>query len=264
MKLWQAGIVVVASAGNFGPTAQSISVPGNNPYVITVGAMTDNYTPNNPADDGVTSFSSTGPTYEGFVKPDIVAPGGRMVGSMDAGIMTIPRAHPEFATANNMMYVMSGTSQSAAVVSGAVALMLQANPSLTPDQVKCRLMASAASKVKSDGKAAYSIFQQGTGMVNAYDAVYSQAANCANQGLNIANDIAGTAHYGGPARQDATSGAFYLVDSAGNRLSGAGYLWNNSFAKNLGYLWNNGYLWNQSSVVSSSSSMVTESRNVQE
>ena len=101
-------------------------------------------------------------------------------------------------------------------------------------------------------------------MVNAYDAVYSQAMNCANQGLNVAKDIAGTAHYGGPARQDATSGAFYLVDSAGNRLSGAGYLWNNSFAKNLGYLWNNGYLWNQSSVVSSSSSMVTESRNVQE
>src|ERR1019366_6410941 len=55
MKLWQAGIVVVASAGNFGPDPMTISVPGNTPYVITVGAMTDNYTPNNPADDGVDS-----------------------------------------------------------------------------------------------------------------------------------------------------------------------------------------------------------------
>ena len=71
MKLWQAGVVVVASAGNYGPKAQTISVPGNTPYVITVGAMTDNYTPNDPTDDGVASFSSAGPTYEGFVKPDV-------------------------------------------------------------------------------------------------------------------------------------------------------------------------------------------------
>jgi serine protease AprX len=52
MKLWQAGIVVVASAGNFGPKAQTIAVPGNTPYIITVGAMTDNFTPNDPTDDG--------------------------------------------------------------------------------------------------------------------------------------------------------------------------------------------------------------------
>ena len=51
MKAWQAGIVVVASAGNTGPGPMTIGVPGNNPYVITVGAMTDNYTPTNGADD---------------------------------------------------------------------------------------------------------------------------------------------------------------------------------------------------------------------
>ena len=71
MKLWQAGIVVVASAGNSGPTAQTITAPGNVPYVITVGAMTDNYTPDTPGDDYLDSFSSTGPTYESFVKPEI-------------------------------------------------------------------------------------------------------------------------------------------------------------------------------------------------
>ena len=252
MKLWQAGVVVVASAGNYGPTAQSITVPGNTPYVITVGAMTDNYTPTNPADDGVTSFSSTGPTYEGFVKPDLFAPGGHMIGSMNAGTMSIAKTHPEFATANNTMFVMSGTSQSAAVVSGIVALMLQANPSLTPNLVKCRLVASASSSVNSSGKAAYSIFQQGAGMVNAYAAVYSQAAGCANQGLNIANDIAGTMHYGGPAHQDAATKQFYLVDLNGNRM------------QSDGYLWNNGYLWNQSTVAPASAPMVNESWNNQE
>ena len=74
MKLWRAGVVVVASAGNQGPAAQTIGVPGNVPYIITVGAMSDNYTA--AADDDVlASFSSTGPTYEGFVKPEVVAPG---------------------------------------------------------------------------------------------------------------------------------------------------------------------------------------------
>ena len=182
MKLWQAGVVVVASAGNFGPSPQTIAVPGNTPYVITVGAMTDNYTPANRADDGIASFSSTGPTFEGFVKPDVVAPGGHLPGNMDLSTMAIPKAHPEFITDQNALMVMSGTSQSAAVVSGAVALMLQAIPSLTPDQVKCRLMASAGAAVASNGKAAYSVFQQGAGLVNAFNALYSQAANCTNKG----------------------------------------------------------------------------------
>ena len=60
MRAWQSGIVVVASAGNTGPAAQSVTVPGNVPYVITVGAMTDNYTPGNSADDRLTSFSGPG------------------------------------------------------------------------------------------------------------------------------------------------------------------------------------------------------------
>ena len=77
-RRWQAGIVVVTSAGNGGPTPMSIGVPGNVPYVVTVGALTDNYTPSNGSDDRLASFSATGPTYEGFVKPELVAPGGRL------------------------------------------------------------------------------------------------------------------------------------------------------------------------------------------
>jgi serine protease AprX len=246
MKLWQAGVVVVASAGNFGPTAQSISVPGNTPYVITVGAMTDNYTPGNTADDGVASFSSAGPTYEGFVKPDIIAPGGHMVGLMEKSTMSLARLHPQFATVDGATFTMSGTSQAAAAVSGTVALMLQSNPTLTPDQVKCRLLASSDSLVKSSGRAAYSVFQQGAGMINAYNAVYSTAMNCANQGLNLAADIAGTQHFGGPAHQDPVLHNFYVVNNQGIPVLADGYLWNNTYARNQGYLWSNGYLWNES------------------
>ena len=78
MAAWEAGIVVVASAGNLGPDPMTIGVPGNIPYVITVGAMTDSYTPNDFTDDKLASFSSAGPTHEGFVKPEIVAPGGHL------------------------------------------------------------------------------------------------------------------------------------------------------------------------------------------
>jgi serine protease AprX len=84
MAAWSAGIVVVVSAGNEGPAAMTIDIPGNVPYVITVGALTDNYTPYDSSDDRLASFSSTGPTYEGFVKPEIVAPGGHIVASMSS------------------------------------------------------------------------------------------------------------------------------------------------------------------------------------
>ena len=62
MAAWEAGIVVVASAGNTGPAPLTIGVPGNVPYVVTVGAMTDNYTPADPGDDVLASFSAAGPT----------------------------------------------------------------------------------------------------------------------------------------------------------------------------------------------------------
>ena len=74
MALWQAGVVVVASAGNTGPDAMTIGVPGNLPYIITVG-VSDGMTPQTFDDDYLASFSSCGPTAEGFVKPEIVAPG---------------------------------------------------------------------------------------------------------------------------------------------------------------------------------------------
>ena len=142
MRAWQAGIVVAAAAGNTGPQPMSIGVPGNVPYVITAGAMSDNFTPGDPTDDFLASFSSSGPTVEGFVKPDVVAPGGHMLGLMPLNA-TIAQLHKKFKHAASY-FTMSGTSQATAVTSGVAALMLKQNPGLTPDEVKCRLMSSAA------------------------------------------------------------------------------------------------------------------------
>ena len=202
MKAWKAGIVVVASAGNGGPKPMTIGVPGNVPYVVTVGAMTDYYTPTNASDDRLASFSAAGPTFEGFVKPDVVAPGGHVYSTMDDGNHAIAKAHPEFVTTNDRIFQMSGTSQAAAVVSGIAALMLQKDPTLTPDDVKCGLMATA-DVAWSGSSTPYSVFQQGAGLVRAYDAVYGGFTRCANGGLDIAKDVAGTQHYAGPAAQDA-------------------------------------------------------------
>ncbi|NQZ88314.1 MAG: S8 family peptidase [Colwellia sp.] len=207
MKAWQAGIVVVASAGNNGPDPMTIGVPGNVPYIITVGAMTDNYTASYLSDDKVAAFSAAGPTVEGFVKPEIVAPGGHLSGLM-AFDTQIVQEHPEFHDGGRY-FQMSGTSQAAGVVSGVVALMLTQDPTLTPDEVKCRLMDSAHTAFDSNGDLAYSVFQQGSGVVNAADALASNASACANQALDIAQDLAGSEHFSGPANIN-EEGNFYI------------------------------------------------------
>ena len=79
---WAEGIVVVAAAGNTGPEAETITVPGNDPYVITVGAVDSKRTPGYWADDILPSWSATGPTLDGFAKPDVLAPGANIVSFM--------------------------------------------------------------------------------------------------------------------------------------------------------------------------------------
>jgi len=221
MRAWQAGIVVVASAGNTGPDPMTVGVPGNVPYVITVGAMTDNFTRGDYSDDRLTSFSAAGPTHEGFVKPDLVAPGGHILGLMDRA-SHLPTQYPQFHDGASY-FAMSGTSQATAVVSGIVALMIQVDPLLTPNEVKYRLMTTARPALDGTGQLAYSIFQQGTGLVDAYAAVHPMLTGFANQGLDLAADLAGSAHYQGRANRDA-DGNYYLegVD---------------------GFMWNDGFMW---------------------
>jgi serine protease AprX len=157
---WKAGIVVVVAAGNEGRNDSAhtdgygtIAAPGNDPYVITVGAMKSMGT-STRADDLVASYSSKGPTlYDHIVKPDLVAPGNLMISVLASSSATLVKAYPtnvvalsSYSTNANGVasyFTLSGTSMATPVVSGAVALLLQKNASLTPDQVKARLMKSA-------------------------------------------------------------------------------------------------------------------------
>src|SRR5215469_16126048 len=157
---WKAGIVVVVAAGNDGRTDYSvyngygtITAPGNDPYVITVGAMNTKGTPDR-SDDVLTSYSSKGPTaIDHIVKPDLVAPGNRVVSLQTGGYLqkNYPGNRPGFSYyqkttstgLSDKYFILSGTSMATAVVSGGAALLLQKNPSLTPNQVKVLLMKTA-------------------------------------------------------------------------------------------------------------------------
>lgn len=198
MRLWDAGIVVVTSVGNEGSDYATVTVPGNNPYIITVGAVTDSYTPSDASDDRMITFSSKGPTVEGFVKPEVVAYGGHISSKMNKDLLR-NQNYVESETGEDY-HMVSGTSQAAAVVTGTVALMLQRNPNLTPDDIKCRLIDSAASMADPSSGEEYGPFTQGAGLINAYAAVISTASGCANVGLDIQADLNGVTHFKGPAR----------------------------------------------------------------
>ena len=209
MQAWAQGITVVVAAGNSGPGAMSIGVPGNNPYVITVGAFTDNSTPNDWGDDYLAPFSAAGPTLDGFAKPDVVAPGAHMASLMERNSY-IAKNH-EANRISPHYFSMAGTSQAAAVVSGIAALSLSHNPDLTPDQVKFRVMQTAFPWINLETtEALYSLWQQGSGRVNAPDAVYADVSGTANNGLDIWADLSGGQHFEGFSYYDETSGEFRL------------------------------------------------------
>jgi serine protease AprX len=137
---WFAGIVVVAASGNDGAVTDAVSyAPGNDPYVITAGAMDDRGT-TSLTDDVLAAWSSRGTTQDGFAKPEILAPGMRLVSPL------APKSDFETLCRRCMIgrnyFRLSGTSMSTAVVSGSVALLLEKRPSLTPNQVKGVLIAT--------------------------------------------------------------------------------------------------------------------------
>ncbi|MGB8644273.1 MAG: S8 family peptidase [Anaerolineae bacterium] len=138
--LWFNKIVVVVSAGNTGPNGV-LYAPANDPFVITVGAVNDHGTPD-IGDDTLAGYSAYATTPDGVAKPDLVAPGQNIVSLLGSEGTTIARAHRDHVV-NSAYFRMSGTSVSAAVVSGAAALLIQSNPALNPDQVKSRLLSTA-------------------------------------------------------------------------------------------------------------------------
>jgi serine protease AprX len=164
-RAWRAGIVVVVSAGNTGPAAGTVAKPGDDPYVITVGAADTNGTAAR-ADDAVAPFSSRGPTPDGAGKPDVLAPGVSLVSDRAPG-STIDTLRPE-ARVGQSHLKGTGTSQASAVVAGVAARLLEANPALTNDQVKGVLVATADPALAGPGG--------GAGLVDAAAAVAAVTA----------------------------------------------------------------------------------------
>jgi serine protease AprX len=172
--LWFNKIVVVASAGNHGDGA--IYPPANDPFVITVGAVDDKGT-NSLSDDVMASFSAYGPTSDGVNKPDLVAPGSNIIARLVNQNMGLASAHPANKV-DTQYFRMSGTSMSAPMVSAAVALLLQDEPGLTPDQVKYRLMATA-----NKSWPGYNTTRSGAGYLDINAAVLGSTTQSANTGL---------------------------------------------------------------------------------
>jgi serine protease AprX len=152
---WRKGIVVVAAGGNAGFGSAKLNNPAYDPFVIAVGAA-DGKGTYGTSDDVVPSWSSSG---DGTRNPDFVAPGKSVV-SLRASGSQIDLTNPSGRVGYSRFFRGSGTSQAAAMVSGAVALVIHQRPTITPDQVKALLKASASPIPGADLRA------QGSGMLN--------------------------------------------------------------------------------------------------
>ncbi|HEY4674658.1 MAG TPA: S8 family peptidase, partial [Candidatus Bathyarchaeia archaeon] len=159
------GVVVTAGVGNDGPGSHTIASPADAFNVIAVGAVDDNNT-TDIADDVLLQLSSRGPTNDGRPKPDVVAPGVRIISCRAAGTDI---RQPGWDTYISTTYIeCTGTSMATPHVAGTVALMLQANPNLTPAQIKAILRQTARLNVDLNQR---NVNDRGHGIIDAYAAV---------------------------------------------------------------------------------------------
>ena len=205
-KAWHKGIVVVVAAGNSGYGDVRLNNPAFNPYVIAVGAD-DTKGTLSTTDDTVPEWSTSGNAAR---KPDVVAPGKSLVSFRTPGSY-IDQTYPE-GRLGELYFRGSGTSQSAAVTSGAVALLLQHRPGLSPNQVKKTLMSTSTSLRNASSLA------QGKGLINlpaakSYSSLLSLQLHVPSTGLGSLNGSRGT----------------NIISSAGQALTGEkdilGSLW---------------------------------------
>jgi serine protease AprX len=177
-KLWMNGVVVVTAAGNYGADGAPGGVhfaPGNDPFVITVGAA-DIHGSVRTSDDYAAPWSAWGYTLDGFAKPELGAPGRYLVAAVPGG-STLVSERPGNVKPYGTME-LSGTSFAAPIVAAAAAQVLARHPEWTPDQVKGALMVSA----KDTPSAA--LGSLGVGMVAAARAAAVVNPPNPNAGLN--------------------------------------------------------------------------------
>jgi serine protease AprX len=205
-QAWLHGIVVVVAAGNQGNNANGLDDPAIDPYVIAVGASNTNNTTyvryHSPA-----SFTSEG---DGTRNPDLSAPGVHIVSLRDPGSF-VDDQFGATATVSNRFFLGSGTSQAAAVVSGAAALLLSQRPGLTPDQVKALLVGHAHSM------SGYSDLK-GSGELNLASVLNASTPNT-TQTWAASN---------GTGSLEASRGSQHVVDNNGNALGGEQDIFGNS------------------------------------
>ena len=251
---WKAGIIVVVAAGNNGRDNSmgthgfaTIGAPANDPAVITVGATRTKDTETR-VDDAIASYSSKGPTLvDHLVKPDLVAPGNRLVSLRVAG-STLDTNYPQFEVAPSsgtaQYFRLSGTSMATPLVSGAVALMLQQNPALTPDQVKARLM-----------KTAWKGFNQYTSSVDDFGNTYSNQYDIFTYGAGYLDidaalnntDLATGVALSPTAVYNALSRTVTLVNTNSVVWGGASVVWGATSV-----VWGNSVVWGANTITSNS------------
>jgi serine protease AprX len=306
-QAWKNGIVVVVAAGNNGryvPTSGygTVTSPGNDPFVLTVGSMKPMGTPER-TDDLIASYSSKGPTMlDHIVKPDLVAPGNLLVSTETSNTVLykaetsnqVPYSSYIYggsSSPSKTYFELSGTSMATGVVSGAVADLLQAHPTLTPDQVKARLMKTASKSFPTTSSvydptsgitytSQYDIFTVGAGYVDLAAALASTElssgaaisptavynSNTGNVTLTSASStVWGSSQaWSGPAVWGSTQfvgsnaimwGSNSTTGSAimwgSSGLSGNAIMWGSSNASGFSAIWSDAIMWGSSGTWSS-------------
>jgi serine protease AprX len=195
---WHKGIVVVAAAGNTGFGSPALSNPAYDPYIISVGADMPNGI-GTTKDDVIPDWSSRGDAKR---HPDFIAPGKSLQSLRNPGSY-VDDMYPQ-GVINERYFRGSGTSQSAAVVSGAVALLLEQRPNLTPDQVKALLRGTAVPLPGQD------LAAQGAGLINLRNAY----------GAPTPNAVQSFPRATGLGTLEGSRGTLHLIDEDGNELRG--------------------------------------------